>query len=210
MTYLLATNNPGKVKEVQAIFERHGLKLISLSDLGLFFEPTETGTTFEENAIQKAVKTLEFLRRNSCNPQTQNTYGSDWGGIAVLADDSGLCIDALDGLPGVDSANYMGRETPYEVRNAHILQMLSNSQNRMAKFLCVIACAYPCGKIITTEGAIHGEIALAPCGDSGFGYDPIFYVPEYSKTTAELTMEVKNKVSHRGKALELMIRKLTL
>ena len=197
MTYLFATNNPGKVKEIQAVFNAAGLKMVTLGELGLFFEPTETGTTFEENAIQKATKTLEFLRGNGHED------------VTVLADDSGLCIDAMGGEPGVDSANFMGRETPYEVRNAHIIQRLQNSQNRGAKFVCVIACAYPNGQIITTKAAIHGEIAHAPAGDGGFGFDPIFYVPEYGKTSAQLTMEEKNQISHRGKALALMIRKLT-
>ena len=197
MTILFATNNPGKVKEIQAVFEGTGLDVISLSDLGLFFEPTETGATFEENAIQKATKTLEFLRENGYND------------VTVLADDSGLCIEALDGEPGVDSANFMGRETPYEVRNAHLIKQLANAPNRNTKFACVIACAYPNGEIITTTGEIHGQIAHSPSGTGGMGYDPIFYVPEYGKTAAELTMEEKNRISHRGKALGLMIRKLT-
>jgi len=197
MTTLFATNNPGKVKEIQAVFEGTELQLISLSDLGLFFEPTETGATFEENAIQKATKTLAFLRENGYND------------VTVLADDSGLCIEALDGQPGVDSANYMGRETPYEVRNAHIIELLSGASNRNAKFVGVIACAFPDGGIMTTKGEIHGQIAHAPSGTGGMGYDPIFYVPEYSKTAAELTMKEKNKISHRGQALGLMIRKLT-
>ena len=198
MTFVLATNNPGKVEEVQAVFEKSGLsKLISLADLGLFFEPAETGTTFEENAIQKAAETLEFLRKN----------GHD--NMAVLADDSGLCINALNDKPGVDSANFMGRETPYKIRNAHILSLLSNEPNRTAYFMCVIACAFPDGKIITTEGVIWGEIAHAPAGGGGFGYDPIFHISEYGKTSAELSIEEKNKISHRGKALDLMIRKLS-
>jgi len=197
---LLATNNPGKVKEVQAVFNAHGSanKLISLADLGLFFEPTETGTTFEENAVQKATKTMEFLRKNG------------YENMPVLADDSGLCINALNNDPGVDSANFMGRETPYEVRNAHLISLLADKPNRTAKFVCVIAYAHPNGNVTTTEAAIHGEIAHEPSGQGGFGYDPIFYVPEYGKTSAELTMEEKNKISHRGKALGLMIGKLAL
>ena len=196
MKYLFATNNPGKVKEIQAVFESTAFDVISLSGLGLFYEPTETGDTFEENAIQKATKTLNFLRENG------------YSNIAVLADDSGLCIEALNGEPGVDSANFMGRETPYEIRNAHLIAQLANAPNRKAKFVSIIACAYPNGEIITTKGEIHGEIAHTPSGTGGMGYDPIFYVPEYGKTTAELSMEEKNKISHRGKALGLMIRKL--
>jgi len=194
MTYLFATNNPNKVKEIKAIFEHAKLSLISLSDLGLFFEPTETGATFEENAIQKATKTLEFLQENG------------HANIAVLSDDSGLCVDAMGGEPGVDSANFMGRETPYEVRNTHIISQLD--KDRAARFVCVIACAFQNGKILTTEGMIHGEIAHQPSGSGGFGYDPIFYVPSYGKTMANLTAAEKNAISHRGIALTKMMEQL--
>jgi len=194
MIYLFATNNPNKVKEIKAIFEQAKLSLISLSDLGLFFEPTETGSTFEENAIQKATKTLAFLRENN------------HGNIAVLSDDSGLCVNAMRGEPGVDSANFMGRDTPYEVRNRHIISQLD--KDRAARFVCVIACAFPNGKILTTEGIVHGEIASQPSGSGGFGYDPIFHVPSYGKTMADLTAGEKNAISHRGIALTKMIAQL--
>lgn len=194
MRYLLATNNPGKVIEIKALFERYDLKFTSLSELGFFLEPTEDGTTFTDNAIIKATETSNFLRNNG------------YSDIAVIADDSGLCIDALDGEPGVDSANFMGRETPYEIRNAHIIDKV-NSMNstRTARFVCVIACVFPCGKVVTTEGVMNGEIAKMQIGANGFGYDPIFYVPSLGKTTAELTIEQKAKISHRAKALSLMI-----
>jgi len=196
MRLLLATNNPGKVKEIKPIFTKAPAReLISLADLGLFFEPAETGDTFEANAIQKATETLAFLRENG------------YDDITVLADDSGLCIDAMDGEPGVDSANFMGRETPYEVRNAYIISQLEN-KTRDAKFMCVIACAYPNGEIATVTGAVHGEITHEPAGEGGFGYDPIFYVPDYGKTMAELTPEEKNAISHRGQALTRMIELL--
>jgi len=191
--FLFATNNPGKVKEIRAIFSQGSYSVVSLAELGLSFEPTETGDTFLENATQKATKVLEFLK----------AHGYD--DIAVLADDSGLCIDALGGEPGVDSANYMGRETPYKIRNAHIIKLLEGVQGRAAKFVCVIACVYPNGQVVTTTGEMCGEIAHEILGDSGFGYDPIFYLPSYNKTSAQLTMEEKNKISHRGKALAAMI-----
>jgi len=196
MRYLFATNNPGKITEIKEIFEASGLELITLSDLGLYFEAEETGDTFEENAMQKAVETIEFLEDNGFDD------------IAVLSDDSGLCITALDGEPGVDSANYMGRETPYEIRNAHIVRQLENATDRSAKFVCVICCAFPSGVMLTTVGEIIGEIAPEPRGNGGFGYDPIFFLPDKGKTTAELAPAEKNKISHRGQALQSMIEAL--
>ena len=195
--FLFATNNPGKVKEIQAVFKGTGIEITSLAHLNLFYEPPETGNTFEANATQKATMTRDFLRENGIT------------NLPVLADDSGLCIDALGGEPGVDSANFMGRETPYDVRNTHLIEALKDAKNRAARFVCVIACAFPDGSITTTTAAMEGEIAHAPVGAGGFGYDPIFYLPEYGKTSAELTLEEKNKISHRGQALALMIRKLT-
>ena len=194
--FIFATNNPGKVKEIKPLFESAGFELKSLADLGLSFEPEETGDTFLENAMIKAVETLEFLQQ----------HGHD--GFAVLADDSGLCINALGGQPGVDSANFMGRETPYEVRNSWIVQQLAQGSDRAAKFKCVIACAFDDGVVLSTEGEVHGEIAQTPAGEGGFGYDPVFYLPEYGKTMAELPLEEKNKISHRGLALKLMLEAL--
>ena len=197
MKYVFATNNPGKVKEIQAVFAGTGIDIVSLADLGLFYEPPETGDTFEANAMQKATMTLDFLRQHGITD------------LPVLADDSGLCIDALGGEPGVDSANFMGRETPYSVRNAHLIAQLENAPNRAARFMCIIACAFPDGKVITTQGVMEGEIAHAPAGVGGFGFDPIFYLPAYDKTSAELSMEEKNKISHRGQGLARMIKELT-
>lgn len=196
MTYLIATNNQGKVKEIEPMFAKAGFSLKSLADFRLSFEPQEDGDTFEHNAIQKAQETLAFLQANGHTD------------IAVIADDSGLCIDGLGGMPGVDSANFMGRETPYELRNAHIIKQLQDTPVKTAKFVCVIACVFPCGKVITTTGEIHGHIATKPEGSGGFGYDPIFYVPEYGKTMANLTVEEKNKISHRGQGLEKMLKEL--
>jgi len=196
MKYLFATNNPGKIKEIKTIFEAIGLEVITLSDLGLSFEPDEDGDTFEENAMQKAVETADFIFDNGLDD------------IAVLADDSGLCVTALNGEPGVDSANFMGRETPYEVRNAHIVNELANAADRSAKFMCVIACAFPNGVLLTTEGEVVGEIAAKPDGIGGFGYDPIFFLPDKGKTMAQLSASEKNDISHRGAALSLMLEAL--
>ena len=194
--FVFATNNQGKMKEIKPIFEQAGIEIISLADLGLSFEAEEDGDTFEENAMQKAVETVDFLWENG------------YDDMAVLADDSGLCITALDGEPGVDSANFMGRETPYDVRNAHIIGQLNGKPDRSAKFVCVIACALPSGVMLTTIGEVHGEISAEPRGEGGFGYDPIFYLPDMGKTMAELTPAEKNGISHRAQALKLMIEAL--
>ena len=202
MRYIFATNNPSKVKELKAMFEEAKLEMLSLADFGLSFEPTETGDTFEENATQKVTKTAQFLKENGIDCEVEN--------IAVLSDDSGLCIDALNGLPGVASANFMGRELPYTLRNSAIIDHMKDTKEneRAARFVCVIACLFPCGKVETTNGTVEGQIAYEAKGENGFGYDPIFFVPKYGKTTAELSQEEKNKISHRGNALQAMIEKL--
>ncbi|MCL1845313.1 MAG: RdgB/HAM1 family non-canonical purine NTP pyrophosphatase [Defluviitaleaceae bacterium] len=166
-----------------------GVELLTLADLGLVCIPEETGGTFEANALIKA-RAVAALAPN----------------YTVVADDSGLCIDALDGAPGVDSAIFMGEDTPYSVRNAEILRMLASAENRAARFVCVIAAVFPDGRDCTTRATIEGQIALAPAGENGFGYDPIFFVPHLGKTIAELTQEDKNAISHRGKAFREMLK----
>jgi len=195
--YVFASNNPGKVLDLKAIFRDEGLDLLSLHDLGLDISPDETGSTFEENSLIKATEIAKFLRDS----------GKDY---VVLADDSGLVIDVMDGLPGVDSALFMGADTSYDVRNSHILETLKDApeDKRTARFVCVITCVFPSGEVLTTRGELEGIIAHAAKGANGFGYDPIVYVPAYSKTVAELTHEEKNKISHRGQALRAMLRKL--
>ena len=193
MIYLFATNNANKVKEIQPFFAGSGITIQSLGDLGLAFTPGEDGDTFQHNALQKATETLAFLQQNGHS------------NMAVLSDDSGLCVQDLGGLPGVDSANFMGRETPYEVRNRHLISALPPHSNRVAKFVCVIACAFPGGKTLTTTGEVHGLITPhEPKGSKGFGYDPIFYLPDFRKTMAELSVAEKNTISHRGQALAKM------
>ena len=194
MKIIIATQNQGKAREIRALFSPPDWAVSSLRDEGYTDEVDETGATFMENA---AIKAREWAKR------FKNT------GAAVLADDSGLMIDALNGEPGVDSANFMGRETPYEVRNAHIISKLANAADRSAKFVCVIACAFPSGVMLTTEGEIVGEIAAETGGTGGFGYDPIFFLPEMGKTMAELSPSEKNKISHRGMALTQMIEAIT-
>jgi XTP/dITP diphosphohydrolase len=183
---LLATSNPHKLGEFRAIFASLPLRLLSLNDLQLNIEVEETGATFAENAELKA-----------------SAYAQA-SGMLTLADDSGLEIDSLRGAPGVQSARYLGRETTYEERFRRILEQLKGLpvDQRTARFRCVIALAEPSGNARIVEGVIEGVIADSPRGDNGFGYDPIFYLPELGKTFAELAPEHKNRISHRARAAQ--------
>lgn len=190
---IVATGNEGKMVEIRQILQGEDLTFSSLKDENLQdVEIVEDGDTFEANAIIKARKI------------------SDLTGQMVLADDSGLEVDALDKAPGVYSARYMGENTPYTVKNNHIIELLKDvkGENRSARFVCVIACAFPDGRTITSRGVIEGQIGYEEKGEHGFGYDPIFYLPERGCTTAELLPEEKNQVSHRGRALTAMYEKL--
>ena len=193
MKIIFATGNPGKMKEVRMILADLNAEVLSMKEAGIDIPIEEDGLTFEENAVIKAKAV------HSCAPDA-----------IVLADDSGLEVDYLERQPGVYSARYMGEDTPYEIKNAAIIRKLSGAaqSERTARFVSAIAAALPGGEILTTEGVIEGVIAHEPAGDGGFGYDPIFYVPEFHATTAELTPEQKNAVSHRGKALRAMKNKL--
>jgi XTP/dITP diphosphohydrolase len=185
-TLLLATSNPHKLEEFRAIFSDLQLRLLSLNDLQLDIDIEETGTTFAENAELKA-----------------RTYAQA-SGLLTLADDSGLEIDALGGMPGVHSARYLGRETSYEERFREILEQLKGlpMEQRTARFHCAIALAEPSGYTRVVEGVIEGIIAESPRGEHGFGYDPIFFLPELGKTFAELAPEYKNRISHRARAAQ--------
>ncbi|MDD7403504.1 MAG: XTP/dITP diphosphatase [Butyribacter sp.] len=190
---IVATGNEGKMKEIRQILGDENIIFSSLRDENLQdVEIIEDGKTFEENAIIKARKI------------------SDITGQMVLADDSGLEVDYLDKAPGIYSARYMGEDTPYSVKNKHIIELLDGveEEKRSARFVCAMACAFPDGHTITTVGTIEGRIGYEEKGTNGFGYDPIFYVPEFGCTTSELLPEEKNKVSHRGKALVAMYEEL--
>lgn len=163
-----------------------------MKDAGIHVDIEENGSTYEENALIKA-KAVAALTDD-----------------IVMADDSGLEVDALDKEPGVFSARYLGEDTPYSIKNAEIIKRLTGvpDERRTARFVCAIAAVLPDGRELTTRAAIEGRIGFEEKGSNGFGYDPIFYVPQFDKTTAELTEEQKNQVSHRGKALELMKKEL--
>ncbi len=190
---IVATGNEGKMKEIRQILGGENVEIVSLKDENLQdVEIVEDGKTFEENALIKASTIAKIT------------------GTMVLADDSGLEVDYMDKAPGVYSARYMGEDTPYTIKNNHIIDELKDAkgEERSARFVCVIACVFPDGKSITTRGTIEGQIGYEEKGNNGFGYDPIFYLPERGCTTAELSPEEKNKISHRGKALTAMYEKL--
>ena len=163
-----------------------------MKEAGIQANIIEDGKTFEENAVIKA-KAIAQLSEE-----------------IVLADDSGLVIDYLNGEPGIYSARYMGEDTSYRIKNGNLIQRLEGvpDEERTARFVCAIAAAFPDGTVLTTEGTVEGRIGYEEKGENGFGYDPIFYLPEYGCTTAQLTEEKKNEISHRGKALRKMVEKL--
>ncbi len=189
---VFATSNEGKMKEVRMILADLGLEILSMKEAGIRADIVEDGKSFEENACIKAAAVQKLA-----------------GGI-VLADDSGLEVDYLGGAPGIYSARYMGEDTPYDIKNQAIIDKLAaaKGEERSARFVCAIAAALPGGKILTTRGTIEGQIGYEIVGDGGFGYDPIFYLPERKMTTAQLSAGEKNKISHRGRALEAMKEKL--
>ncbi|MDD6233855.1 MAG: XTP/dITP diphosphatase [Lachnospiraceae bacterium] len=185
---IFATGNMGKMKEIKAILGDIGEDILSMKEAGIDIDIVEDGSTFEENAIIKAKAVMERT------------------GQLALADDSGLEIDALNKEPGIYSARYMGEDTPYEIKNRNLIERMKGvkGKDRSARFVCVIAAAFPDGEIITTRGTIEGVIAEEPAGENGFGYDPIVYVPEYGMTTGQMDPDAKNAISHRGKALTAM------
>ena len=189
---IFATGNEGKMKEVRMILEDLGLPVLSLKDAGITADVEENGTTFEENAQIKAKAIMEMT------------------GALVLADDSGLEVDALDKEPGIYSARYMGHDNSYHIKNQNIIDRLEGKvgEERSARFVCAIAAAFPDGRVLITRGTMEGQIGYEEKGENGFGYDPIFYLPEYQCYSAELSLEEKNKLSHRGKALRLMKERL--
>lgn len=198
---IFATGNMGKMREIRGILGDTGMEILSIKEAGIDADIVEDGTTFTENALIKAKAVAGLLAQHA-----SDTYAD----AIVLADDSGLEIDALNKEPGIYSARYLGEDTPYSVKNAHLIERLTGvpDEKRTARFVCAIAAVMPTGEEIATLGVIEGRIGYKEEGDNGFGYDPIFYVPEYGCTTAQLTEDEKNKISHRGKALNAMKEEL--
>ena len=190
---IFATGNEGKMREIRDILADTYPEILSMKEAGIRPDIKENGKSYEENALIKA-----------------RAVAKEAPGELVLADDSGLEIDYLGKEPGVYSARYLGEDTPYSIKNAELIRRLEGvpEEERTARFVCAIAAVLPDGREITVRAAIEGRIGYEEKGSNGFGYDPIFYVPEFGKTTAELTEEEKNQVSHRGKALRLMKEEL--
>ena len=190
MRMVLASQNAHKKVEMEHILAQYGVELVLQSELGIHVDVEETGATFAENAMLKA--------KAICAAS----------GLPAIADDSGLCVDALNGGPGVYSARYGGEGLDDKGRYTLLLSSMRGQTTRAAHFTCSIACAFPNGDTLTAEGQVQGTIAFAPMGEGGFGYDPVFFVPSLKKTFAQLTAEEKNAISHRGKALEAFKVKL--
>lgn len=185
MKFVLASQNKHKLAEMQAILSAHGVEVALQGDIGLHVDVEETGSTFAENAMLKARAVMKA------------------SGLPAIADDSGVCVDALNGAPGVYSARYGGPGLDDVGRYRLLLENLRGASSRAAHFTSAIACVFPNGDTIEAEGICPGSIAYAPQGDGGFGYDPVFYLPQLRKTYAQLMPEEKAAVSHRGKALEV-------
>ncbi len=189
---IFATGNENKMKEIRQILGDMDVEILSMKQAGISADIVEDGATFEENAVIKAKAIAEMTQE------------------IVLADDSGLEIDYINKEPGIYSARYMGEDTSYHIKNQNLIERLKDAkeEERTARFVCAIAAAFPNGEVLTTIGTVEGTIAYEEKGENGFGYDPIFYVPEFGCTTAELSEEAKNDISHRGNALRAMKEKL--
>ena len=185
---VFATTNAGKIKEIKEILADFDVEVVSMKEMNITADIEENGATFEENSLIKARAVSKLT------------------GLPALADDSGLEVDYLNGEPGIYSARYLGRDTDYDYKNNYIIKKLKDAKDeaRSARFVCVISLVRPDGREFVKKGVMEGRIGYEIKGENGFGYDPIFYLPEYGKTSAEISAEEKNKISHRGKALSAM------
>ncbi len=190
MKLVLASKNQKKLLEMNDILSHLGVEVCSEAEAGVDLEVEETGTTFEENSLLKAKAVMEA------------------SGLPAIADDSGLCVDCLNGAPGVYSARYGGEGLDDAARYRLLLSNMRGQMTRAAKFVSVITCCFPNGDVLSARGECPGTVAYAPMGEGGFGYDPVFFVPELKKTFAQMTAGEKNAISHRGKALEAFKVKL--
>jgi len=186
---IIATKNKGKLKEFESLLAKLNINVRSLEDFGTIPDVVEDGSTFQENAKKKAEEICARLN------------------LPTIADDSGLVVDFLDGMPGIYSARFAGNDKDDDRNNARLLELMQGIEDRKrsAKFVCAIALAVPNEPTIVVQGTIEGLIAIEPKGSNGFGYDPLFYIPEYGKTMAEIPADVKNKISHRVKALDKLL-----
>lgn len=189
---VVATKNKGKISEIKKVLQGMHFEIVSMGDLGINVDVVEDGKTFEENSLKKAVEICNICK------------------TTVIADDSGIEVDYLDGAPGIYSARFGGPEATDDQRNEKLLNLLKEVpfEKRTARFVCAIAVAFPDGRSFVVRDTCEGFVDFEPKGDNGFGYDPLFYVSEYDKTMAELGMNIKNEISHRAKALKKMKAKI--
>ena len=203
--FIIATGNSGKIREIRDIITDPDAQVLSMREAGVEADPDENGTSFEENALIKARAVADLIRKKKAEGtlslDTENTQ------ITVMSDDSGLVIDALGGEPGIYSARYLGYDTDYNYKMEQIMKRMENvpDEKRTARFVAAVGAVFPDGSEHVVLGAMEGVIARGIFGLNGFGYDPFFYLPEYGKTSAEITEEEKNAISHRGKALRAML-----
>ena len=190
MKLIIASNNAHKLIEIKAILGDFFDEIVSLREAGIEHETVEDGSTFMENSIKKAREIAEI------------------SGCCALADDSGLCVDALDGAPGIYSARFAGEHGDDKANNKLLLEKLEGVENRNAHFTSAIALVYPDGRTVTAEGFVYGVIGFEEKGENGFGYDPLFLLPEYGLTSAQISPEEKNRISHRANALKALVEKL--
>lgn len=197
MKIVFATGNKDKMREIREILGGLGLEILSMKEADIDGDIEENGTTFAENSMIKASCVAKLLKEKNPSMAAESI---------VLADDSGLEVDYLNGEPGIYSARYMGKDTSYTEKNTAIINKLDGveDEKRSARFVCAISAVLPDGRTLGTIGKMEGRIAYEIAGENGFGYDPIFFLPEYNKTSAELTEQEKNAISHRGKALREM------
>ena len=190
MKMVLASQNRGKLAEMQALLAQFGVEVVMQSELGVQVDVEETGSTFEANSLLKAQAVMEAT------------------GLPAIADDSGLCVDALQGAPGVYTARYGGEGLTDRQRYQLLLENMRGLMPRTCRFVSVVTCVFPNGDFLSARGECEGTVAFAPMGTEGFGYDPIFFLPKLKKTFAQLTPEEKNAISHRGKAMAAFAEKL--
>lgn len=204
---IFATGNKGKIREIKEIVKdsdhKDRIEVLSMREADVEAEPDENGADFEDNALIKARAVYDLLQSR---PVPEDTIR------IVMSDDSGLVIDALGGAPGVHSARYMGYDTDYRLRMEHILELMKDipEEQRSARFVAAVAAVLPDGQSRVVRGAMEGRIGYSIAGENGFGYDPFFYLPQYGMTSAEISPEEKNKISHRGQALRKMLTELGL
>ncbi len=190
MKLIIASNNAHKIREIKKILSSRFDEILSLKEAGITHETVEDGLTFLDNARKKATEIAQI------------------SGCCALADDSGICAHALNGAPGVFSARYSGEHGDDEANNQLLMANLREKADRTAHYACAIVLAYPDGNTVEAEGEMQGEIIFTPMGENGFGYDPIFFLPGYGKTAAQISPEEKNRISHRAKALNALVEKL--